>query len=313
MARIKIFSMQKDEEERLVNFLNHYKKLVKHPSDITIFDNGSTRELTCAILAQAELEGVTVIRDFSRFEDFRNKGNIIADHIRHVDLTGECYDFALPVDCDELLAVFTKDKMSIDPVDIDAHFNELKGHHGAFRIDISLFNHPVHKNFYHPERYFYKGFIKSGTVKDIDLGFHVPTSRLEPGYLSTSFVYLHYHHTTYQQWRALAKNKVRQWVNPDDEKALAAFIADPSRGETGAYAIKCLQMSEDDYNCQYDDKPQLVFYTDLDVIWVSTPNGQRVRWNGQAYNQRHLDVKAYYPGALMHYLRQGYYENRALS
>lgn len=102
-----------------------------------------------------------MLREYRHSGDFQAKGLHFCEQIGQWDERGG-YDFAIPVDCDELLAVVTDDGISAAREDVLAELLRLKGERRAFRIGTSLFNLVDRPGWFAVDPEFYKGFIPAG-------------------------------------------------------------------------------------------------------------------------------------------------------
>lgn len=309
MAVVKVVMMEKDEGDTLARWLLHYSSLFGF-ENLTILDNGSTDERTLALLENAERRGVTVRRDLTGPENFHAKGSHVRNIIQGWDGC-ETYDFALPVDCDEYLAVFTEGGLSQTREDIHAAFDALIGRQCAFRLETSLFNMPGRPGWYTPNRSFHKGFVAANTIGLCDKGYHAPRSRVEDTFFSTSLTYLHEHHYAYEQWRNRLKFKVRNRVDPEDRAALEAYLQIPDA--ESSHAVACLLITEAEYGALYADDVRIFpSRCETGAVIVETPDLPPFLWDSEAYLARNPDVRGYHTGPLQHYLRHGYEERRLL-
>ncbi len=311
MAIVRVVMMQRDEGTALARWITHYAWLFGF-ENLTILDNGSVDPQTLSILDTVEKQGVTVRRDLNQPHDFHRKGGHLTRIIQGWDGLYN-YDFALPVDCDELLAVFTEDGLSLDKTAIHEAFDALKGTDCALRIDTSLFNVPGRPGWYAPIRHFHKGFVAAKTISICDDGQHEPRSAVRDEFKSTVFTYLHNHHLPYTDWRERLKNKVSGLVDVNDDAALRAYLTQPHA--EGAHAVEALLVTPEEYMHLYDDSVRVfVGVGSTPITFVEGPEVKTTVWNTDAYLAAHPDVKQHYTiGALQHYLRDGFREKRPLT
>ena len=311
MAIVRVVMMQRDEGTALARWITHYAWLFGF-ENLTILDNGSVDPQTISILEAVEKQGVTVRRDLNQPHDFHRKGGHLTRIIQEWDQNYE-YDFALPVDCDELLAVFTHEGITLDKTAIHDAFDALKGTDCALRIDTSLFNVPGRPGWYAPVRHFHKGFVPAKTISICDDGQHEPRSAIRDEFKSTVFTYLHDHHLPYAAWRDRLKNKVTGLVDADDENALRAYLTKPHA--EGAHAVQALLVTAEEYTHLYDDSVRVFIGAgSTELAFVEGPGLATTLWNSDAYLAAHRDVRRHYTiGPLQHYLRDGFREKRALT
>lgn len=307
MALIRVLMMQRDEGPLLARWLRYYGNLFG-ADNLTIMDNGSTDPETLSYLQSAELAGTTVMRDFVSAHDFQHKGGHFVNIIRHIWDPNGGYDFALPVDCDEFLAVFTEQGISTKREDILGEFEGLKDAVMSLRIPLSMFNVPDRPGWYAPITNFHKGFVRAGTLKIMDSGQHEPITAT-PGYQSTRFTYLHEHNRPYAEFRRRLMLKLRGMVDTEDAEALTSYLENPPAH--GAHIAEALRMSEADYLSRYSDMP---------LVWVPTFSGRsKIEvdgllgwWSNEKYLLNNPDVGGYHLGLLQHYLTFGWREGRRI-
>ncbi|GBR50492.1 hypothetical protein AA106555_0231 [Neokomagataea thailandica NBRC 106555] len=312
MAVVRVVMMQRDEGAALLRWLMHYTVLFS-PQNITIFDNGSEDPYTLSILKEAARLGVCVRYDLNTPHDFQHKGAHFTNVFLDWDQRGG-YDFGLPVDCDEILGVFTPGGLSFLPDDINGAFQTLKisGQSGGFRIQSSLFNVPGASGWYSPVDSFHKGFVSAQIKAMCDNGHHEPKSSLNNDIFGTCFTYLHEHNVDYDTWRFRLKRKLRGLVDGDDPVELRRYLQTES--VEGAHAAESLLLSEKEYHSRYDDSLRLyVGDRTTEKIVLEGPSLPPTFWDGDAYRARHTDVATSYElGSLQHYLRHGFKEGRPL-
>ncbi|MCQ8241544.1 glycosyltransferase family 2 protein [Rhizosaccharibacter radicis] len=88
----------------LAQWINHYSTPFGL-SNLPVMDNGPRDRKTIDILKTAESRGMNVMWGYDTPHDFRRKGGHLGNIIKGIRDAIGGYDFALPVDCDELLAV----------------------------------------------------------------------------------------------------------------------------------------------------------------------------------------------------------------
>ncbi|GBQ14311.1 glycosyltransferase family 2 protein [Swaminathania salitolerans] len=309
--------MQRDEGPLLMAWLGYYARIFGFDA-LTIFDNGSVDPLTLHLLDHARRCGATIRYDCSDPADFHGKGQHLGAQIREWDRTGS-YDFALPVDCDEFLAVVEDDGVSTSAGRILAEFARLRPERRALRIGSSLFNHPARPGWFSVDRAFIKGFLPARSIALIDNGQHTPASRLESGYALSRFTYLHWHNHGFAEMQRRARLKLaNSLIDPDDRDALLRYAATPNM--PGQHLVGILLAGEDSYLRRYEGTPCLVLNwarspSDLSSAMedgpVMFPDGPALRrWSGSAYERINPDVKGWPLGPLMHFLLHGHAEGR---
>ncbi len=336
MARVRCIMMQKDEGQLLDAWLKYYGYLFGF-ENLEVLDNGSRDLLTCFILEQFEAVGVRVHRQHVGIEAFERKGAIVHGIINGWDRDHD-YDFALPCDCDEFLALFTRTGLSCTRDAIHAGLDGLMECDQALGIRTSLFNVPSQTDWFHPE-VFPKGFLPSHAILDLDSGYHEPKSRLCVGTRDTDFTYLHFHNKPYETVQEHTRRKMYRRVDVEDRDAMRRYAG------PGTHMIKDLLMSREEYVHQFDHRITVRFEQFTDQMRAlgareslltgdarllrrhrSVPGGlstirlpaseaqppRLVAFDSSAYLADNPDISIQSGCGLPHYLYYGYREGRAL-
>lgn len=301
--------MQKNEGNRLARWLAHYSKLFGM-KNLFIFDNGSDDPYTLVLLREAEYAGAKIDRSLTDPKDWQAKGGHFTDIIASMD-ENEDYDFALPVDCDEILCVFTKTGLSLDKRDILLEFERLRPFRCAFSLNLSLFNLPPnpdrleqHIGWYAPNRHFPKGFVPARCQARIDDGHHFPLSEEQPDQIPTCLTYLHHHHRPWQEMLDLSRQKLALEVDINDPDML---IEHARHARPGGHLVGFLHDTPESYAARYQNEVHIFF--EGGSVLLNTPKGLKF-WNAAHYLAHHPDVTGYIPGPLNHYLMYGFSEGR---
>ncbi len=303
MVWARFATMQRNEGRRLRHWVEHHAAISGHRR-LTILDNGSSDPDTIQVLAEARKRGCTVL-DFPGRHHFENKGSIVADVIRDWDQT-RLYDFAIPCDADERLAVWTDEGVDASPAAVMAELARYVGSKSAFRIDTSLFNVPERAGWYAPDIHFHKSFLPARTIGSLDLGFHWAESRFTTGQRHTRLVWLHEHNGTFAEAQRNARWKLEDRVDLNDPAALDSYAA---AGLPGAHLVSTLSMTDTDYRARYDDRLRLSVGPRTELMLPGSRDP--VPWNGKAYLLTHPDVARNWElTALQHYTRHGVTEGR---
>lgn len=307
---VRVVMMQVNEGLTLQRWLDHYSNLFGW-KNLTIFDNGSVDTLTLSLLQSAAAAGADVRLGFDSRSDFDNKGAHFTNVIRSWDHEGG-YDFALPVDCDEILATFTDNGLTMDRDAVLAEMFRLIGTKEALRMDMSLFNVPGKKGWFCPDRHFVKSFLAAGSIQSLDHGFHGAQSALAEGYRTTRLTYLHFHNKPLAVAQEAARRKLGPRVDLNDPVAVASHYAP---GKPGSHLVPILTMTEQKYAARYDGQVR-VFVPDRPDARniVMHESGRPEMWCGEEYLHLNPDVSERYElGSLHHWLRYGYKEGRRIS
>ncbi|NHN87305.1 hypothetical protein GOB81_01455 [Acetobacter sp. LMG 1627] len=250
MARVKCVMMQRDETLLLEPWLRHYGYLFGF-ENLVVLDNGSIEPSVLATLEQYEQAGVRIFRGLGRptdleqrrASDFEAKGEYARQIITFWDATSD-YDFAIPVDCDEFLAVYTDNGFSCSRADIHAALNELRDEQRPMQLRFNPGNVPGVPGCFMPMD-FPKRFVAKGTVGDVDLGYHAITSRMAEGVIETRLAYLHMHHKPFPMLLKHAERKLGDRVNVADRAALRNYDG------PGHHLVDYFFMTEADYHARF--------------------------------------------------------------
>jgi len=199
-------------------WLGYHAALVVHRA-ITILDNGSS-ELGCLqTLAQAERQGVRVIREHSGEQAFAAKGELVAARIRALEPAPQV---VLPLDLDEFIGLRRGEAYSCDPDEIQAWLAALPpgcAYHSVERLN----NCPWEARSYfpmHPDRS-PKLLFTTTQVWGLDLGFH-RCDRPSPAKPS-EWVVFHYHNKPYPLLRHYALRKLIPRLPLPSSRCLDAY------------------------------------------------------------------------------------------
>ncbi len=301
---VRVYTMQRDEGQLLGDWLHHYGPLFDY-ENLTIFDNGSTDPLTLFYLNEAITRRVRVFKSFHLHHDFISKGQLIRN-LATEDMKASAFDFILPVDCDEHLAVVLNDRISKDRLDIVRELERYRGAHMALSIDTSLMNCPKHAGWFSPDSDFVKSFLPAVSIHHIDQGYHACRTRDWPNTcLTTTFTYLHYHNPSFAQAQVKARHKLRYRVDITDRDAMIAYI---NPLNPGAHLVSVLLMTEPEYHSRYDRAVRINLHAPAEVL---LPSGEHIVWDKDDYLFQHPDVAiSDWTSPLHHFLKAGHKENR---
>ena len=309
MAVVRVIMMQRDERTMLAQWINHYKTLFGI-QNLTVMDNGSEDPDTIEILREAETLGMKVMWGFGTPHDFHQKGGHFGNIIKGLWDPAGNYDFALPVDCDELLAVFTDKGVSLDRVSIHRELDHLIGTKQALRMCMSLFNVPGAPGWFAVDRHFHKGFLSAGTIQIMDNGHHEPISRMAPGYVSTRLTYLHWHNRPFAELKANSRRKLDPAMQGLSDAELSEYAKKPS---PGSHLVRNLFITEEEYRNRHSNDLQIhVPGLWPGTTWLRDPRGE-VEWNKDRYLRKNPDVVRFGHGPLYHYVWHGWNEGRSLA
>ncbi|PPQ28585.1 glycosyltransferase family 2 protein [Rhodopila globiformis] len=220
MTRVACLMMQKDENILLRPWLLYHGYLFGF-ENLYVYDNGSSDDTIAALLKEFALLGVNVNTTWNQPVDFQNKGRIIGERIEEFR-QGDRYDIALPLDCDEFLAINGADGISCSRTQIHEELTNIFRGGVVCRTAHCLDNRPGYVDLFR-----YIGHIKSivlvHSFLGIDHGFH--QAGLPPGkaYGTTSLIHIHMHFKPFDQLLRSATEKLAPYVDVTDKEALKAF------------------------------------------------------------------------------------------
>ena len=330
MAIVKCVTMQRDETLLLEAWFRYYGYLFGF-ENLAVIDNGSADAHVLATLARFERAGCQILRGLDSVLDFHAKGAHSRNLISHWDGLSP-YDFALPVDTDEFLVLFTADGLTCHRGAIHAYLDSLIGTEQALSFDLSFFNAPKLPGCFKVQ-YYPKTFLAARSIADLDHGFHAARSRLADGRRQTEFTYLHFHNKPFATLLRQARHKVERFVAVDDLDALRVYDG------PGAHLTRYFFMHEAEYLAQHDDTPLVRFPqfgrlmealgvtdpllggssndldldTDPDFVGFVRPGGRVedvMPFSPRRYGETHRDVTDAGWHPLRHYAAYGYGEGR---
>lgn len=233
MARVACLMMQRNEGRVLHAWLAHHAFLFG-VENLFVWDNGSTDRETLSILAECAHRGVHVDSTKTTAEMFRRKGEIIGARIKELDSEGN-FDFLIPLDCDEFFVLqHSKEKVDFQREAILAELETFSGDSRVLSVESAYYNVLNQR-----DRFWCwdhkKTFFAKRTFAKMDHGFHIGET-VAGGLRKTPFSHIHFHHKPYAWMVEHSKNKLRPFMNVDDEaelkkvystNRLAKFILDP--------------------------------------------------------------------------------------
>ena len=327
MARVKCVMMQKDEDDLLEPWVRYYGYLFGL-ENLTIFDNGTTSKKLIEDQRRFERGGVRIIRKYDQNEHWLAKGDLFSMIIKAWD-QGPEYDFAVPLDCDEFLAIYTDQGISCHREKIHRYLDGLIGRPEVLSLDTTHYNVPGHGGWFWPTRGS-KRFFASHNIGTLDHGFHIATARRSSEVYATRLTHLHFHHKPYETLMEHARRKLGMFIDVDDEAARESY-AGPNCHLTRHFRVSKAQYTEQFNNHLLFGFPD--FALTLEALgltsWVTslTPGHQTVSRGGVAtvrlpsvasfvfdpefYLSENIDVAATPSNALEHFLTFGFYEGRS--
>lgn len=250
--RVACLMMQKNEGALLDAWAAYHGRLFGI-RNLFIHDNGSTDARTLEVLHRLEAAGANVDCTYTDVRHFHTKGLVFRRRIDELEAAVDHgFDFFMPLDCDEFVAVHTPLGMSFEPDAIHDALEAVRGARGVLKIAYSWLNAPgvTHRFF---ERKESKCFFAAGTIAKLDAGFHRGESRHDQPPQGTAITHVHLHHKPYQRMVELARDKLTGLVEDWSVEGLDRHVAEK---RTGIHLPKYLKMSEQEYARSTMDRRQ---------------------------------------------------------
>lgn len=221
--RVACLIMQKDEEDLLEPWLKYHGNLFG-AENIFLWDNGSSSLKVERILDEWSSLLGAVIKDETSEIAFRRKGVILGQKIKDLDQDAP-YDFYIPLDCDEFIAVEDgAGAVSCKKEDILNEIAKYRSETKALDVSKSYYNLLGRRDSYWKTG-FQKTFFRAGTFKQMDHGYHHGESKLEAGREQTSLVYIHMHHKPHATIVAHSRNKISPYYDVNDAVLMQSLYA----------------------------------------------------------------------------------------
>lgn len=247
--KIACLMMQKNEDVLLNPWLKYYDHLFG-AENIFLYDNGSETETSKLALNDAASMGVNVYYDYSKKEDFENKGDIFARKIKELDKLGE-YNMYFPLDCDEFIGVENSDgTFSFEKDRIVSEISIYKGAQRPLLVKQGLDNHPERPGYFRFSNQVRKTFFPELMCETLDHGFHDGQARTgNPGH-TTRLVYLHYHYKPYNIALRHSREKLEPWVSDFSREGLLQFKRERGPGHHLVDILLC--RNAHDYSSSFE-------------------------------------------------------------
>ena len=215
MARVKCITMQRDETALLPAWLRYHGTLFGF-DNLVVFDHGSTERSVVDTLRDAERAGVDVRWSHRDRRDWEERGAHVRNLMRGWAEAGVDYDFVLPLDCDEFLAIWTRTGLDCRRATIEAALDDLRGEARPIAIHDVLFNVPGRPGWFvladQP-----KSFAARDAVREIDGTFRFVTTAAGDR-RGTRLVTLHFRNKALRDMRARARHRFGD-ARPDGHHA----------------------------------------------------------------------------------------------
>jgi hypothetical protein len=267
-VKIGVVAMQRDEGRLLETWIRYYDRLLGGPN-ITIFDNGSSDELTRAAIASGkEKYGVSIVTTNGP-GDYENKGKLISAFIK----SRPDYDWIIPTDIDDFAGVLIDgERFTTAP---DLFVDELRAADVAgkplVRIKRSIKNIPhTTAGYFTPRK---KVIVKPSAGIELDHGYHLysfaaKTDALDASlFYESKICYLHFHNRPFAELQTFARFKLAGRVKDFSEGSLRNY-----RGR-GEYLPRYLLWTEAEY---LDHLPaaQVELASVLESLGLAVPHSQ---------------------------------------
>lgn len=216
-SKLAILLMCKNEGYVLEAWIKHHLTIVK-PQDLYIFDNGSTDTTTHTILKSAINLGCNVEWKFDSKEHFNSKGSVMIKKMQELDANRD-FDFYIPLDTDELLAVKSVNNFETSADLIYRELALLPKIGVPLRITKGLESNPYHRGFFRNTT-ISKSFFRRETMKSLDVGFHEGQTISGGTPFQTDLVLLDFHHMNFSEVKKRAIEKLEGRVDVQNSESL---------------------------------------------------------------------------------------------
>ena len=275
--RIAVVNMQRNEDHCLDPWLRYHGYLFGF-ENLFILDHASDSPRTLKTLSRFELGGVNVVR-LSSEDSYRDKGQFVAKEIHRIDALAD-FDFVFPVDCDEFLFL---DDPSRGPLcersAIFAYLEQFKRFPGRLEIKENFLHILGHPGYFWSQPY-QKVFFAGGNCLTLDHGSHVGRARHSEESRITRLAYAHFHFKPYRIDRELSREKLRPWVDVDDDDAVRGFDG------PGAHLKHHLLCTEEEYYAGFRLNDAAIYFDDMvrlfDLLGID-PNFSAIDSDGSVF------------------------------
>jgi hypothetical protein len=240
--KIRAIVMLKNEDDLIVPWIKYHGSMLGY-ENLVLLDNGSTSDRTLSALRQGAQDGAVVINQYSSQSDFVQKGRIIADVIRRMDLEDPA-DFYLPLDCDEFVACERDGRVDCNGDTLRKELNDYIRCPRPLAIHAGLDNHPHVAAFFRWSPHQRKTFFAEGACVSLDRGFHFGSSHLGIEPIFTRLVYIHYHFKPYALLIEHSKAKLGPFTTDFSSENMKDYV--DSQKDAWHCAVHLLR-SEDEY------------------------------------------------------------------
>jgi hypothetical protein len=236
--RVACVMMQRNEEDCLEPWLRFHGYLFGY-YNLFVIDHGSDHPAVLEILARYRRLGVHVYQ-LPAAADFKRKGEFVSKVLQQADATG-LYDILLPLDCDEFVVMRDADgRPACARAALLGYFATLAAETAMLRVEENFLNTLRHPGIFFALSY-QKIFFTRGGCGDVDEGAHTGNSPRAVETKATRIVYVHFHHKSYAKLNRMSREKLRHYVDVDDEAALRVYDG------TGWHLLQNIFRTEKEY------------------------------------------------------------------
>lgn len=213
--KLAILLMCKDEGNMLDAWIKHHITIVP-PQHLFIFDNGSTDVLTTEILLRAESLGCNVERKFASKKHFLEKGFVMKLKMQELDVFDD-FDFYIPLDADELLAVKSNDHFEVSSDAIHSSLSTVPNLGTPLKIVTGLLSHPYHAGYF-LKTALNKTFFRRETVRSLDVGYHWGQTIDRGTPIETAMTLVDFHQMGLDEVKRRARQRIEGRIESDSGK-----------------------------------------------------------------------------------------------
>lgn len=275
--RVAIVNMQRNEDHCLEPWLRYHGYLFGF-ENLFVIDHASDSSTTLATLRRFEADGVSIKR-LPKTASYREKGRFVVDEIHRVETLAN-FDFIFPVDCDEFLFLNHPQRGPLcERSAIVDYLGQFRGFPGLLEIKenfLHILGHPGH--FW--SQPYQKVFFAGGSCVSLDHGSHFGEARHSGDSRLTCLAYAHFHFKPFRIDRELSREKLRPWVDVDDEEAVRAFDG------PGAHLKHHLLCTEEEYYAGFRLDDNAIYFGDMvrlfDLLGIN-PNFSAIDDDGSVF------------------------------
>jgi len=257
-AKLALFLMCKDEGYMLEAWIKHHITIVP-PNHLFIFDNGSTDTLTIEILLSAETLGCKVEWKFDSKKHFLGKGTVMKLKMQELDVFDD-FDFYIPLDTDELLAIKSNEHFEVSSEAIHAALSTLPILDAPLKIVTGLQSNPYHAGYF-LRTGLNKTFFRRETVKSLDVGYHWGQTIGGGTPFETAITLIDFHYMGLDEVKRRARQRIEGRIELDSGREFLDEYA--SKKLPGFHSLDELNLTSERYKA---DHPVSDFTLNLSLL-----------------------------------------------